>query len=39
VYAIDARAAGDSLTATVVLSSDGGQWLVTSLVENNEKGS
>jgi len=38
-YAIDARAAGDSLTATVVLSSDGGQWLVTSLVEYDEKGS
>ena len=38
-YTIDARADGDSLIATVVLSSDGGQWLVTSLVENEETGS
>jgi hypothetical protein len=38
-YTIDAHAAGDSLTATVVLSGEGGQWLVTSLVENEETGS
>ena len=35
-YDVDARTSGDSLTATLVLSGDGGHWLVTTFVENEK---